>query len=176
LLAIGEVAWYWYLLVLAHWCTAVVVLTYFKSNLYERFKLPIIVQEVLMPYRVANFQQMLTIYISRLTHALSVAAITGVILSSLSINLELWQLLIFGPLMFASSTLPISAGGYGGPQGAAILLLVEAWELTTPETALAVSLVWSTLFLLSRLLLGLVGFVPYWVALQGKAELAAEAA
>ena len=84
------------------------------------------------------------------------------LLLQMDIKLTIAQALIFMPLFVASTFLPISAGGYGGPQGAAILFLVQLWEITTTEQALAFSIVWSTLFLLGRAVFGGLLVIPYW--------------
>ncbi|OUS32500.1 hypothetical protein A9Q99_00040 [Gammaproteobacteria bacterium 45_16_T64] len=94
------------------------------------------------------------LYSSRLSLALVHLVALSFLLNISSIELSLTQLMIFSPLFVASAFLPISAGGYGGPQGAAVLLLVYNWELASIESAIAFSVLWSTLFLIGRVTIG----------------------
>jgi len=66
----------------------------------------------------------------------------------------------------ASIFLPISAGGYGGPQGAAVLFLVQLWDLCSMEQALGFSLLWSTLFLIGRAMVSGIFLLPLWKMFQ----------
>jgi hypothetical protein len=70
------------------------------------------------------------------------------------------QLILLGTLVLSTAMLPLSVGGYGGPQGVAVLLLVEAWGVASREDALAFSLVWSTMFLVGRVVVGAALAVP----------------
>ncbi len=66
------------------------------------------------------------------------------LLVGMGARLSASQLLAFGPLFLLSGFLPISLAGYGGPQGLAVALLAERWQLLPQGKALAFSLVWST--------------------------------
>jgi hypothetical protein len=63
------------------------------------------------------------------------------------------QLAQFGALFLVATQLPVSVGGYGGPQGVCVLLLTDTWKLLPRADAVAVSLLWSTAYLLSRALI-----------------------
>jgi len=101
------------------------------------------------------------IYLVRLSLLAAHLYAISIILPLLSIDLSLWQLVIFSPLFVASAFLPISVGGYGGPQGVAVLLLVQLWQVTNIESAIAFSMLWSTFFLLGRCSVGALLTIPF---------------
>jgi hypothetical protein len=98
----------------------------------------------------------------RLALGLASAAVARQVLAELGqgSHLGAGQLALLGALLFSTAMLPLSVAGYGGPQGVAVLLLVEAWGVATREDALAFSLVWSTIFLVGRLIVGAALAVP----------------
>jgi hypothetical protein len=59
----------------------------------------------------------------------------------------------FGALFLLATQLPVSVGGYGGPQGVCVLLLTDTWKMLPRADAVALSLLWSTAYLLSRALI-----------------------
>ncbi len=78
-----------------------------------------------------------------------------VLLAEMGARLSLAQLLAFGPLFIYAATLPVSVGGFGGPQGLAVMLLAGQWAVLAPNRALGFSLVWSTGILLCESAVGL---------------------
>lgn len=90
----------------------------------------------------------------RLAVGLGALVLLHQILAELGHSLAPGRLVLLGSLLLFTSMLPIAVGGYGGPQGVAVLLLVEAWDVMGREDALAVSLLWSTLFTLGRVAVG----------------------
>lgn len=160
------IAWYWQALIAAHWLFLGVVLTYYFSRFRDSKLFGETLQALFFAFRLATFKQYLFIYGSRVFLLTTQIIAVKILLDVLNIHLELWQLFIFVPLFYGSAMLPISAGGYGGPQGAAILFLVELWNITDTETALVFSLVWSTLFLVCRVGLGLIFLLPMWKAIN----------
>ena len=108
--------------------------------------------------KISHYFQVYTVRLSLLAAHLIVISN---MLPLLSIELAFWQLLVFSPLFVSSAFLPISAGGYGGPQGVAVLLLVQFWHVTNIESAVAFSMLWSTFFLLGRLSVGGILTVPF---------------
>ncbi|MBZ0252263.1 MAG: lysylphosphatidylglycerol synthase domain-containing protein, partial [Candidatus Methylomirabilis sp.] len=70
-------------------------------------------------------------------------------------SVTLWAM----PLVLGTAFLPISVGGFGGPQAAAIYFF-RAYG--TEEAIVACSLLWSTAFLLGRLGLGFLFFRQMW--------------
>ena len=139
---------------------------YYFTNLKDRLPTHSTLQAVFFTFRQAEFKQYLFVYGVRLALIVGQVIAVQILLDTLNIHLKLWQLLIFVPFFYGSAMLPISAGGYGGPQGAAILFLVEMWNVTNTETALVFSLVWSTLFLFWRVVIGVTFLLPLWKRLQ----------
>jgi uncharacterized membrane protein YbhN (UPF0104 family) len=92
----------------------------------------------------------------RLAHQAVALVCVTVLLHGWGASPTIAQVLTFGPLFLVSGTLPISLGGYGGPQGIAVALLADAWGLLPAADALAFSLVWSTAVLLTQLVTGVV--------------------
>jgi hypothetical protein len=88
-------------------------------------------------------------------------AFVRVVLGDLGPALGPAQLLAFGALLMFTTQLPFSIGGFGGPQGAAVLLLSHTWHVASDEQAAAFSLVWSTLLLVGRFALS----APFALAL-----------
>ena len=91
------------------------------------------------------------------------------ILRELGVHLPVVQVPIFGALLLFSELLPISIGGYGGPQGVAVLILATDWQACTVAQALAASLVWTTGMLAVRCLVGVVA-LPRLLTLLHRAE------
>lgn len=110
------------------------------------------------------------IYIVRLGLLAAHVVAISIMLPLLSINLALWQAIIFSPLFVASAFLPISIGGYGGPQGVAVVLLAQIWQVTDIEGAIAFSILWSTLFLLGRSSVGGIFAAPLVIG-RGQVQL-----
>lgn len=88
------------------------------------------------------------------------------LLAAFGVHLKIHHLLLLVPIMMTSTFLPVSAGGYGGPQGAALIVLVQWFGQTTPEVAIAFSLLWSTAFAVGRIGLGVAFAVPLWMLMQ----------
>jgi hypothetical protein len=95
-----------------------------------------------------------------------------VLLAELGAKLTATQLLAFGPLFLYSSLLPISVGGFGGPQGLAVAVLAGRWHVLPPDRALAFSLVWSSGALILQATVGLV-YLPRMVGLLRSSKPAA---
>lgn len=75
-------------------------------------------------------------------------------------SLEIGQLATFGALFLLVSQLPVSVGGFGGPQGVSVLLLTDSWHVLDRADSVAFSLLWSTAFLICRTVLSLPFAVP----------------
>lgn len=82
------------------------------------------------------------------------------LLLSNDVALDLGRLLQFCSVFVVVTQLPISVAGYGGPQGACVLLFADVWELMSRVDAVALSLLWSTAYLVSRLVVGSLFAVP----------------
>ncbi|WP_253765571.1 lysylphosphatidylglycerol synthase domain-containing protein [Goodfellowiella coeruleoviolacea] len=76
------------------------------------------------------------------------------------------HLVQFCSVFLIATQLPISVGGYGGPQGVCVLLLSDAWGLLSQVEAVALSLLWSTAYLLSRAVVGAAFAVPVFRLLR----------
>lgn len=88
------------------------------------------------------------------------AAVMWLMLAELGLRLDAGQTLVFTSIFLFATQLPVSVGGYGGPQGVTPLLLVSTWHLTDREQAAAFSLIWSTLLLAGRALAGVAFALP----------------
>jgi hypothetical protein len=95
------------------------------------------------------------------------------LLLSNEVDLDLGRLLQFCSVFLVVTQLPISVAGYGGPQGACVLLFSDVWELMSRVDAVALSLLWSTAYLVSRVVVGFLFAVPMVKLLRegsGRAE------
>lgn len=164
------IAWYWKALVAGHWLFLAAVLTFYFSRFRDSKIFGEPLRALFFAFRLATFKQYVFIYGSRLFLIITQVIAVKILLDTLNIQLQLWQIFIFVPLFYGSAFLPISAGGYGGPQGAAILFLVEVWNVTDSETALVFSLIWSTMFLLCRVVLGMTFLFPMWKAFNANPQ------
>jgi hypothetical protein len=86
----------------------------------------------------------------RVVLGIGTLAFVRVVLGDLGHGLAPAQLLAFGALLMFTTQLPISVGGFGGPQGVAVLLLSHTWHVASDEQAVAFSIVWSSLLLAGR--------------------------
>lgn len=141
------------------------------SFIFSRWGLPYIPQrfkesEFFYAMRTVSFSFTFILLLIRLSVFAGVFATLYYLLVAMDIQLSIAQALLFIPLFMASVFLPISAGGYGGPQGAAVLFLVELWGLCSTEQALGFSLLWSTFFLIGRAAVSGVFILPLWRMLQ----------
>ncbi len=158
---------WWLVLLFGH-----IALLIFLSVTFSRWglaKVPQFVREreFFHALRTATVSFTATILLVRIINFAGVCVTLFYLLQLCGIPIQPAQALLFIPLFMASVFLPISAGGYGGPQGAAVLFLVELWNLCSLEEALAFSLLWSTFFLVGRALVSGPAIVPLWLMLQG---------
>jgi hypothetical protein len=121
------------------------------------------------PFAQASGREALRLVALRLVHLVFSTVCIAVVLRELGIALPAVRLLAFGPLLLFSGFLPFSVGGYGAPQGLAVLLLARSWHACTPAEALGFSLVWSTGVLLVQVTLGLLA-LPRLSPLLGRPE------
>lgn len=157
---------YWLLLLLGH---GSLLLTF--SLAFSRFGLPYVPEKIksrefFYAMRTVSLRFTLSILLVRLCVLGGVFMTIYYLLQATGINIGFAQALLFIPLFMASVFLPISAGGYGGPQGAAVLFLVQLWELCSTEEALAFSLLWSTFFLIGRAVVTGPCVLPLWLLLK----------
>lgn len=157
--------WAWF--VSGHWLIAGVACLAVFTSLKKSLPAIITDRDFLKPILSITPLDLLKIFSLRFMVIAGAYAAIFCLLMQLDIQLSLAQLLIFIPIIMMSTFLPISAGGYGGPQGAAILFLSENWHVCSPEQALAFSLLWSTLFLIGRLVMGAPFTIAYWNLVQG---------
>lgn len=156
----------WLLLLSAHTALLLGV-----SLAFSRFGLPYLPErfkngEFFFAMRTVSFSFTIKLLLMRLAVFAAMCTTIYYLLEVMGIQLSIAQALLFIPLFMASVFLPISAGGYGGPQGAAVLFLVELWEMCSAEQALAFSLLWSTFFLVGRAVVSGLFIFPLWRMLQ----------
>jgi hypothetical protein len=129
--------------------------------------------KLLRPLASTTPRELAAQVVLRLALGLASAAVAAGVLAELGPGqgpggqLSAGQLALLGALLFTTAMLPLSVAGYGGPQGVAILLLVEAWGVASREEALAFSLVWSTMFLAGRVVVGTALAAPLLRLLDG---------
>lgn len=153
----------WLYLVIAHWSLLVVGVVVFSSALKYRLPSRLRDSHFFSAFMNVTLLLALRLYLVRLCAFVAVCVTLYYLMSAMKIELTVAQSLLFIPIFMASVFLPISAGGYGGPQGAAILLLVDAWQVASAEQALAFSILWSTFFLVGRTLVGGAFIIPLWI-------------
>ena len=107
-------------------------------------------------FKIATASEYVHYFLCRLALVGCHLIVVMTLLLLFDISLPFSHILIFSPLFVASAFLPISIGGFGGPQGLAVLLLVSIWDVASLETVLAMSLVWSSFYLLFRALVGMI--------------------
>jgi hypothetical protein len=152
------------------WCVAVVWFVLVFTALWVRSPLLLNVLPRLratrffQTFRVVQPRELASQLVLRASHHLVALALLGWLAQLLEVRLSPSQVLAFAPLFLFTGSLPVSFAGFGGPQGVAVALLVQAWGATSPDRALALSLVWSSLTLVTQLLLGSV-HLPRAVAL-----------
>ncbi|SDG51100.1 Lysylphosphatidylglycerol synthase TM region [Lentzea fradiae] len=91
---------------------------------------------------------------------LAMAASWWSLLLANGVDLDFGRLVQFCSVFLVVVQLPVSVAGYGGPQGACVLLLSDAWGLMSREDAAVLSLLWSTAYLVSRVVIGFLFAVP----------------
>ncbi len=112
---------------------------------------------ILRSCRFAKARHHLIVLAARMTVALAGVASHAVALYAFGIEAPLPMVLVAAPLMIAVSIMPISGGGFGGPQLVAMVLLPYAGGDQAVVTAY--SMAFSTLFLAGRSAIGAV-FLP----------------
>ena len=158
---------YWLILLIGHAGLLIGLAIIFSRFVLPKLPLFVREREFFHAMRSADFFMVLKIFLVRLGVFSGACLTLFYLLRIMQIELSIAQALLFIPLFMASIFLPISAGGYGGPQGAAVLFLVQLWELCSTEQALAFSLLWSTFFLVGRMVVSGVFILPLWRMLQG---------
>lgn len=111
---------------------------------------------LLRALRTAAPRELVTQLGLRALHLTVAVSCVGVLLHRWGADLDLGRLVVFGALFLISGTLPISLGGFGGPQGVAVALLVHSWGVLSAPQALGFSLCWSTAVLVTQLATGTV--------------------
>jgi hypothetical protein len=85
-----------------------------------------------------------------------------VALKALDINVPLPLAVIAIPIIYSGHFLPINVGGFGGPQALSILFFYEIGHCGSKEQVVAYSVLWSTGFLVGRVLFGLAFIRSFW--------------
>lgn len=162
----------WVYFLIFHYTLLALVFLYWRTPLKDKLKFLYWHRDaaILTGFRKAGFRHFFALYGIRGVLAVTNLLAGWALLDALQIYLPFHHLLLLVPVMMFSTFLPISTGGYGGPQGAAVLILVTLYGHTTVEVAVAYSLLWSTFFALGRATIGAVLAYPVWNLLQEKAE------
>lgn len=156
----------WLYFVIFQWLLLAVTWLYWLTPLLDRLLPRLREAAMLHSFRKAPLRHYFAFYGVRLVLMLSNLVACWTLLDALDVRLPVTHLFLLAPVVMLSTFLPISAGGYGGPQGAAVLMLVTLWNHTTQEVAVAYSLLWSTLFAIGRGAIGAIFAWPVWNLLQ----------
>lgn len=157
---------WWILLIVGHALLLLVFIVAFSRWVLPKLPEFFRVREFFYALRTVSFSFTMKVLLFRILSFLGVGITLYYLLVAMGINLVVAHALLFIPFFMASVFLPISTGGYGGPQGAAVLFLVQLWEVCTTEEALAFSLIWSTGFMIGRAVVGGVAVFPLWRLLR----------
>jgi len=117
--------------------------------------------ELFAAFKTATLVDYAEIFLYRFINNFTSIVANIIMLKAIGIDAPLALLFAAIPIMVNVAYWPVSAGGYGGPQLVAHFLLKGH---ATNEEILAYSLVWSTLFLLSRSLTGIPFLKPVYQA------------
>jgi len=162
----------WVYFLIFHFTLLALVFLYWRTPLKDKLKFLYWHRDaaILTGFRQAGFRHFFALYGIRGVLAATNLLAGWALLDALHVHLPFHHLLLLVPVMMFSTFLPISAGGYGGPQGAAVLILVTIYGHTTTEIAVTFSLLWSTFFALGRATIGALLAYPAWNLLQKGGE------
>ncbi len=162
----------WVYFLIFHYTLLVLVFLYWRTPLKDKVRFLYRLRDaaIMKGFREAGFRHFFAFYGIRGVLAITNVLAGWALLDALHVQLPFHHLLLLVPVMMFSTFLPISTGGYGGPQGAAVLILVTLYGHTTTEIAVAFSLLWSTFFALGRATIGAVLAYPVWNLVQEKPE------
>ncbi len=161
---------WWILLIVGHTLFLLALIVAFSRWGLTRLPEFVMEKEFFYALRTVSASFTITLLFVRMLSFLGVGITLYYLLIAMDIHLSVAHALLFIPLFMASVFLPISTGGYGGPQGASVLFLVQLWEVCSTEQALAFSLLWSTGFMIGRAVVGGVAVFPLLRLLQGLAK------
>jgi hypothetical protein len=120
--------------------------------------------QLLRTFSIARWYHYLYVYSIRLSVVIGGLLCNYAALKALDINVPLSLAIIGLPIIYYSHFLPINVGGLGGPQALAILFLADIGHCASKEQVAAYSFLWSTAFLVGRVLFGLVFIRGFWRA------------
>jgi len=118
--------------------------------------------QLLRTFSIARWRHYLYIYALRILMVFAGLISNYVALKALGLEVPVAIMVIGIPIIFYSHFQPINVGGYGGPQALAILFLYEIGHCGSKEQVAAFSFLWSTGFLVGRILLGMVFIRGFW--------------
>lgn len=139
------------------WLIAFVHFRYWFTDSKDRYGLRFSTHPLLRSSRLGQVHHYLKIYAARLMIALAGIISHAIALRAFGIEVPFPVVVVVAPLIIGGAFMPISAGGFGGPQLVALLLLPYT---DGDETVLAAySMSFSACFTLGRALLG-AAFLP----------------
>ncbi len=142
------------------WLIAYVHFRYWFTNSKDRYGLRFSRHPLLRSSRLGKIHHYLKVYGARLTVALAGITAHAVALRTFGIEVPLPVVVVVAPLIIGGAFLPISGGGFGGPQLVALILLPYAEGNETLIAAYSMS--FSACFTLSRSLIGAI-FLPSYL-------------
>lgn len=163
----------WLYFILSQLLFLALVWSYWLTPLRDKILPKLRDAAIMHVFRRAPMKHYFVFYGIRLVLAAMNLVANWALLDALGVQISMTHLFVLVPVIMFSTFLPISAGGFGGPQGAAVLMLVTMWHLTSQEIAVAYSLLWSTFFAVGRATIGAAFSWPVWMLLQQKSDAAA---
>ncbi len=126
------------------------------------FKIAAGATQLLRTFSIARWYHYLYVYAVRMLIVVGALVCNYATLRSLDIVVPLPLAVVALPIIFYSYYQPINVGGFGGPQALAILFLYEIGHCGSKEQIAAYSFLFSTGFLIGRVLVGLVFIRGFW--------------
>lgn len=139
------------------WIAAFIHFRYWFSDSKDKYFLRFSQHPLLRAFRLATPEHYIKIYAVRATEILSAIVAHGIALHAFGIDVPITVVGVVAPFVFIGAFLPISGGGFGGPQLIALILLPYAGY----DEALiaAYSMSFSACFTLGRTIIGAI-FLP----------------
>jgi len=139
------------IIVIAGWLFCFAWVVFWRTKLRDRLAW-VRDNNLLMAFKHAYLENYGEVFLYRFSNNLLSVFMNILMLKALGIKAPFALLFAVVPIMVNVAYLPVSAGGFGGPQLVAHYLLKG---YATEEAILAYSLAWSALFLLTRVFTGL---------------------
>ncbi len=154
-----ELESFWLFPMVFPWLIAYVHFRYWFTDSKDRYGLRFSQHPIMRSARLGQTHHFLKIYLTRFTSILTGIIAHVIALRAFSIDVPLPVIAIVAPLIIGGAFLPISGGGFGGPQLVALILLPYVNGDKTLLVAYSIS--FSVCFTLGRSIIGAIFFPSY---------------